>query len=1304
MTVHPLHAGDGYTYLTRQVATGDHTRTRGQGLTDYYTVDGNPPGVWGGRGAEVLGVSGVVSEEQMKALFGEGLHPDADRMQAELVAQGMSAKDAVEATRLGRRFMKPEESDDGWRAAVGAAYDAFRKDNGRDPEVGVERDLIRWNVATAMLQEQLSRAPQDAEVSTFLAERGKQGRQPVAGYDLVFTPSKSVSVLWGVTDEETSWQVREAHEAAWRSTMEWLDQEAALTRIGAGGIAQIETNGLTWTAFDHHDSRTGDPNLHTHVAVSTKVQGVDGKWRSLDGRVLHQLGVAASERYNSRIEQELRQRLEVTFVDEPRGRNKRPVREIAGVPKEVRDAFSSRRRSIDDAYEQLVKDYVASHGHSPNRAVQLKLAQQATLDTRDAKAAPKKLSEQRVEWREQAARVIGDKRLAGLAETVRKAHEFTPKEATRRATLAAMSTSELAAGVLTVVEQNYSTWQFNIVLAEAERLAVRVAAVRPVDVNDLAAELTTVALERCVKVTAPELNPVPEQLRRSDGISLYEQHRGARYTSLTVLRNEDRLLQAAETKVGFRVAGDVFDAALKRVQDASDHPLDAGQIELARRFACEGVQLSVGIGPAGTGKTTSMRVFARAVEAAGGRVLALAPSAVASTVLAEEIDVEADTAHKLIQIHTEGSAEQRQSDRYRLDNRTILLIDEAGMADTHLLAGILELAEKHGCQIRLLGDPAQLTSVQAGGALRLIEKRTKASYLDTVHRFINKTEAAATLKLRVGNPAGLDFYLEHNRTRGGLRQTMLEDIYTAWSTDRETLTEKGKPCVSIMIAGTNEEVAALNHRARTDLITAGHVDPSVRVQLHDGNHVSTGDTIVTRENHRRLRMNRGKDFVANSDLWTVLATTPDGALKVKSLRHGGIVTLPASYVADHVELGYAATINRVQGMTVDTTHVLLDPDQNTREQLYVALTRGRANNRAYVVSEELDVDGTGHVHDHIGTSIRHALTRILDREGAELSAHETIQVELDRSMSLAKLLPEYDDARTRIMDPDIAERMAAVVRQHAGADVAGRLTGDPAWGRLAARLDGHQATGTELGPLIGSLARPNDLAEDSTIESLAKVYHHRLGAAEQTGHQLPAWVAPPPPADGPNPQLRGWLHQQADLITDRIEHLIDDTITTRPAWSRTLGVDGLDEASRRDLGTVVAYRDLNQITDPARPLGERPEYDTAATQAATAAWARLRNAASAVHVETSTAQPIRVAAPLPDSDDDPVVVDRVPAPGGIREFLAEQQNAAGGAPGNEAVEPNALERLRRLQGQPDAVPDGDLSRRQEEHTKGRPLS
>ena len=190
-----------------------------------------------------------------------------------------------------RRFPRVQAKPDGWddADAVADAYTEFEAENGRSPDAGVERGLIRWNIAADRVVATLKRAGLDAEVATHLSQMGKAARQPVAGYDLVFTPVKSVSVLWALGDMETSDRVREAHNAAWQATVAWLETQAGVTRVGAGGVTQVDTHGFVATAFEHRDSRTGDPNLHTHVAVSTKVQGLDGKWRSLDGRVLHAL-------------------------------------------------------------------------------------------------------------------------------------------------------------------------------------------------------------------------------------------------------------------------------------------------------------------------------------------------------------------------------------------------------------------------------------------------------------------------------------------------------------------------------------------------------------------------------------------------------------------------------------------------------------------------------------------------------------------------------------------------------------------------------------------------------------------------------------------------------------------------------------------------------------------------------------------------------------------------------------------------------------------------------------------------------
>src|SRR4051794_1515568 len=363
MTVHKLSAGDGYTYLTRQVASADERRVAGQSLADYYVARGNPSGVWLGKGAVQLGVAGSeVTEAQMRALFGRGLHPD-----------GLHK--------------------------LGAAYPSYA-------ELAPYADRVAARVEEFTVLN--GRSPSAAERNQFAATEARRGRRAVAGFDLVFTPVKSASVLWGLGEPEIRAAVEAAHHEAVGNALGWLEEHASFTRTGRGGVAQIDATGLVCAAFDHRESRAGDPDLHTHVAVANKVCGVDSKWRSLDARGLYALGVAASERYNTRFEDALARKLGVVFVERPGGRaGKRPVREIDGVPPELIRHFSRRRAAIEDRYGELRRDYREAHGLEPDTATQIRLAQQATLETREGKAPGRTLAEQVQDWTDQARQAIG---------------------------------------------------------------------------------------------------------------------------------------------------------------------------------------------------------------------------------------------------------------------------------------------------------------------------------------------------------------------------------------------------------------------------------------------------------------------------------------------------------------------------------------------------------------------------------------------------------------------------------------------------------------------------------------------------------------------------------------------------------------------------------------------------------------------------------------------------------------------------------------------------------------------------------
>ncbi len=186
----------------------------------------------------------------------------------------------------------------------------------------------------------------------------------------------------------------------------------AFTRSGAAGVAQVDTTGLIGTAFTHRDSRAGDPDLHTHVAISNKVATIDAngvqRWLALDGQPLHRVMVAVSELYNTRLEAHLGQRLGLQFTEmTPPGRGKRPIREIIGVNTELNTRWSSRRQAIEARTAELSKQFQADHGREPTNVEAIALAQQATLESREAKHEPRSLAEQRQTWRAEAIEVLG---------------------------------------------------------------------------------------------------------------------------------------------------------------------------------------------------------------------------------------------------------------------------------------------------------------------------------------------------------------------------------------------------------------------------------------------------------------------------------------------------------------------------------------------------------------------------------------------------------------------------------------------------------------------------------------------------------------------------------------------------------------------------------------------------------------------------------------------------------------------------------------------------------------------------------
>ena len=471
MGLHKLTAGSGYDYLTRQVAALDATEKGHVGLAAYYSERGESPGVWLGSGLagiDGLDVGDPVTAQQMRNLFGCGLHPLADVRAQQFEGSDLTLTAIEKTMRLGTPFRVVDEATR-FRVEVAKRIADLNDLIGAPADAEVAASSlarIRTEVAKEFFHAEHGRDPVDArELAAQIAMDSRPRSQTVAGYDLTFSPVKSVSTLWAVADPSTAAAIERAHQAAVQDALGFIEKHALFTRTGPQGIRQVNVRGLIAAAFTHRDSRAGDPDLHTHVAVANKVQTLDGRWLSIDGRVLFKAKVAASETYNTSLEQHLRDVLGVRFAACPGADpSKRPIREIVGVDPRLNQRWSTRRAHINLRRGELAIQFQAEHGRPPAPVEALQLAQQATLETRDAKHEPRSLAEQRATWMNEASAVLGGRSaVASMVATALTPAAEPPRMADTH------WVAQTADRVLAAMEETRSTWQMWHVRAEAQR-------------------------------------------------------------------------------------------------------------------------------------------------------------------------------------------------------------------------------------------------------------------------------------------------------------------------------------------------------------------------------------------------------------------------------------------------------------------------------------------------------------------------------------------------------------------------------------------------------------------------------------------------------------------------------------------------------------------------------------------------------------------------------------------------------------------------------------------------------------------
>ena len=508
-----VSAGSGYDYLIRQVAAQDNAI--GTGLAAYYEQKGESPGVWMGSG--LAGLDGIkaddpVTEAQMKALFGRGLHPLADQIRLDALGAGLTERDAEKACRLGRPFAIRTGHTSEFKQELKRRYAAANEEAGRRASARLDPDVlaqIRTEVAREFFAREFGRPPEsERELHRAVAIWSRPAAVTIAGVDLTLSPAKSISTFWALAPLLDSQTVERLHLRAVGKVVEYVETQLH-TRIGAHGIRNVETRGMVAVGFTHRDSRAGDPDLHTHLVIANKVQTPDGRWYAVNTNLIYKCKVAASELYNTALESALAETFGLGFVERTTGRGKRPVREIAGIDPALNTRWSARRGQIEHRRDELAATFLADHGRPPTEVEMIALAQRANLETREAKHEPRSLAEQRAAWRSEAEAVLGAGGVGRMLATVR----------TQRApvieTPCVNWLVNTSAQMIQVLERERSTWQGWHVRAEALR-QTRAAGISPALLDRVVDTLVDLALEtRSVRLSLDDPISEPDALRRA---------------------------------------------------------------------------------------------------------------------------------------------------------------------------------------------------------------------------------------------------------------------------------------------------------------------------------------------------------------------------------------------------------------------------------------------------------------------------------------------------------------------------------------------------------------------------------------------------------------------------------------------------------------------------------------------------------------------------------------------------------------------------------------------------------------------
>lgn len=762
---------------------------------------------------------------------------------------------------------------------------------GLDPEAPVERSDLRT------VMQGFSPASKEP-----LRPVGADGTR-VAGVELMLAPPKSVSALWAVSDPYRRAQIEAAHRAAVASALQRTVREVDLVRRKSGGVVRFErARSLIGAEFVHtssrlaHDADAGgipDPQLHSHLVLFAAERS-DGVLAAIESRRLYRSARESGAWYRAELAANLQ---ELGLLVERRTGNDERYFELRGVPQRLGTHWSSRSEDVDRAARLFRQRY----GREP-KAEELG---SLTTSTRGSKSAADRVDV------DAAWRAVGEE--LGLSAEQAKSL-FTDLEISRP------EKANLHAELLAEVTRDRATIEDRELRAKAYEISAGVC--RPHEADELIAEL-----ERSGQL-----------VRLEDGF----------WTTRRLREMEEATLKIAERSVTKDLAP-VQDRSLKQARREIAREIQ-GSLSQEQREALETITghggLTVLIGRAGTGKGVVLSAAARAWQLDNYKVIGTAVAGATAQRLKE--DAQLDASHTV-----DGLIRGVENERIHLGSRSIVMMDEGGMADTERLTRLVKLTRDHRAKLVLAGDAAQLGPIGAGGLFPQLTERVPSAELTEVRRANHEWERGAWEQVRSGQPGpALASYSAHDRlhvfdTRAEAADAMVE----RWNEARREL-PNGR---AIMITdATNKERDQINAMAQERRAKAGELGAD-RLQLPGKPYgLAAGDEMIFSAPFKVP----GEQRIENGITGTVIDvdSAKDKALIQTEERDPRQVEVDTSRFSD-LNLSYAVHVYKAQGITAEESQVLIGGWQSDRESAYVALSRARERTHIYLSREDLGEEG-----------------------------------------------------------------------------------------------------------------------------------------------------------------------------------------------------------------------------------------------------------------------------------------------------------------------------------------------------------